>query len=283
MQNYKNFISSLNQLAIVCHRGLWGTLPENSISSIQKAIDQNLPIVEIDVRQNLNGEFYLIHDETLNRTTNLLGNIRNVSSEDLKKCKPFKFYAKDIFNFIKGCDLGGFNVLKFDLPILIEEFMRCDIDLNLEGIKIIDALRLYHLMEKRNLSSAYKFYCNKKLKNAHDAYSDTKATVEIIKRQVHFYENKEVIDNKGNILGIISNNIESIGSIINNNIVDISGRIIKNSNGEEVFNFGKYKNKKVEDVFKSNPQYYHWIINNDFPLHTKKKISEIRLRSTNGK
>ena len=107
--------------------------------------------------------------------------------------------------------------------------------------------------------------------------------VEIIKRQVHFYENKEVIDNKGNILGIISNNIESIGSIINNNIVDISGRIIKNSNGEEVFNFGKYKNKKVEDVFKSNPQYYHWIINNDFPLHTKKKISEIRLRSTNGK
>ena len=87
MQNYKNFIFSLNQLAIVCHRGLWGTLPENSISSIQKAIDQNLPIVEIDVRQNLNGEFYLIHDETLNRTTNLLGNIRNVSSEDLKNCK----------------------------------------------------------------------------------------------------------------------------------------------------------------------------------------------------
>ena len=209
--------------------------------------------------------------------------IHGITDEDLKKCKPFKFYAKDIFNFIKGCDLGGFNVLKFDLPILIEEFMRCDIDLNLEGIKIIDALRLYHLMEKRNLSSAYKFYCNKKLENAHDAYSDTKATVEIIRRQVHFYENKEVIDNKGNILGIISNNIESIGSIINNNIVDISGRIIKNSNGEEVFNFGKYKNKKVEDVFKSNPQYYHWIINNDFPLHTKKKISEIRLRSTNGK
>jgi len=87
MQNYKNFIFSLDQLAIVCHRGLWGTTPENSVSSIQKAINQDLPIVEIDVRQNLNGEFYLIHDEYLDRTTNLFGNISNLSSEDLKKCK----------------------------------------------------------------------------------------------------------------------------------------------------------------------------------------------------
>ncbi len=209
--------------------------------------------------------------------------IHGIKDKDLKNCKPFKFYAKEIFNFIEGCDLGGFNILKFDLPILIEEFMRCDIDLNLDGIKIIDALRLYHLMEKRNLSSAYKFYCNKKLENAHDAYSDTKATVEIIKRQVEVYNNEEVIDNKGNILGVISNKIDSIGSIINNNIVDISGRIIKNSDGEEVFNFGKYKNHKVIDVFRMNPQYYHWIINNDFPLHTKKKISEIRLRNINEK
>jgi|TARA_B100001057_G_scaffold358293_1_gene360427 DNA polymerase-3 subunit epsilon len=209
--------------------------------------------------------------------------IHGIRDEDLKNSKPFKFYAKEVLNFIKGCDLGGFNILKFDLPILIEEFMRCDIDLNLENIKIIDALRLYHLMEKRNLSSAYKFYCNKKLVNAHDAYSDTKATVEIIKKQLEFYNNEQVIDNKGNVLGIISNKIDSIGSIINNNIVDISGRIIKNTDGDEVFNFGKYKNQRVEDVFKNNPQYYHWMINNDFPLHTKKKISEIRLRYTNGK
>ena len=138
-------------------------------------------------------------------------------------------------------------------------------------------------MEKRNLSSAYKYYCNKILKNAHNSYTDTKATVEILKKQIEFYKNKEVIDNKGNKLGIISSNIDSIGSIINNNIVDISGRIIKNSEGKEVFNFGKYKNQLVEDVFKENPQYYHWIINNDFPLHTKKKISEIKLRNINEK
>ena len=209
--------------------------------------------------------------------------IHGIREKDLENCKPFKFYSKEIFEFIRGCDLGGFNILKFDLPILIEEFMRCNIELKLENIKIIDALRLYHLMEKRNLSSAYKFYCNKILKNAHNSYADTKATVEILKKQIEFYKNKEVIDNKGNKLGIISSNIDSIGSIINNYIVDISVRIIKNSEGKEVFNFGKYKNQLVEDVFKENPQYYHWIINNDFPLHTKKKISEIKLRNINEK
>ena len=207
--------------------------------------------------------------------------IHGISDKDVENCKPFQFYSKDIFDFIKGCDLGGFNILKFDLPILIEEFMRCNIELKLENIKIIDALRLYHLMEKRNLSSAYKFYCNKILENAHDSYADTKATVEIIKKQIDFYMNQEVIDNKGNKLGKITSNIDSIGSIINNNIVDISGRIIKNSDGKEIFNFGKYKNQLVEAVFKENPQYYHWMINNDFPLHTKKKISEIKLRNIN--
>ena len=85
----------------------------------------------------------------------------SIREKDVENCKPFKFYSKEIFEFIRGCDLGGFNILKFDLPILIEEFMRCNIELKLENIKIIDALRLYHLMEKRNLSSAYKFYCNK--------------------------------------------------------------------------------------------------------------------------
>ena len=110
--------------------------------------------------------------------------IHGISDKDVENCKPFQFYSKDIFDFIKGCDLGGFNILKFDLPILIEEFMRCNIELKLENIKIIDALRLYHLMEKRNLSSAYKFYCNKILENAHDSYADTKATVEIIKKLV---------------------------------------------------------------------------------------------------
>ena len=114
-------------------------------------------------------------------------------------------------------------------------------------------------MEKRNLSAAYKFYCNKILENAHNSYADTSATLEIIDKQVQKYNGQDVIDNKGNILGKIKHSIDSIGSIISNNIVDISGRIIKNSDNKEIFNFGKYKNQ-VSDVFKSNPEYYHWIM-----------------------
>ena len=205
-------------------------------------------------------------------------NIHGIYDDDIKNHKPFKFYAKEIFNFIKGCDLAGFNILKFDLPILIEEFLRSDIELSIEKIKIIDALRIYHLMEKRNLSAAYKFYCNKNLENAHNAYEDTSATLEIINKQIEKYDNMNVIDNKGNKLGKITQDIDSIGSIISNNIVDISGRIIKNSQNKEVFNFGKYKNQLVSEVFKSNPEYYHWIIKSNFPEHTKKKFTEIKLR-----
>ena len=204
--------------------------------------------------------------------------IHGIYDNDIKDHKPFKYYAKEIFNFIKGCDLAGFNILKFDLPILMEELLRCDIELSIERIKIIDALRVYHLMEKRNLSAAYKFYCNKHLENAHDSYADTSATLEIINKQIEKYDKMDVIDNKGNKLGKITENIDSIGSIISNNIVDISGRIIKNSQNKEVFNFGKYKNQLVSEVFKSNPEYYHWIIKSNFPGHTKKKFTEIKLR-----
>ena len=212
------------------------------------------------------------------KISNESSSIHGIKDEDVVELKPFKNYAKEIFDFIKGCDLAGFNILKFDLPILIEEFIRCDLELSLDKVKIIDALRIYHLMEKRNLSSAYKFYCNKNLENAHNSYADTSATLEIIEKQIEKYNQSDVIDNKGNVLGKISNSIDSIGSIINNNIVDISGRIILNSDKKEIFNFGKYKNQIVSNVFKSNPEYYHWIMKSDFPQHTKKKFTEIKLR-----
>ena len=106
--------------------------------------------------------------------------IHGIYDKDVSDLKPFKEYSKEISQFIKGCDLGGFNILKFDLPILMEELLRCNIEFKIDKIKIIDALRIYHLMEKRNLSAAYMFYCNKKLENAHDSYADTSATLEII-------------------------------------------------------------------------------------------------------
>lgn len=215
------------------------------------------------------------------KISNESSSVHGIKDEDVVELKPFKNYAKEIFDFIKGCDLAGFNILKFDLPMLIEELIRCELEISIEKIKIIDALRIYHLMEKRNLSSAYKFYCDKDLENAHNSYADTSATLEIIEKQVEKYNNMDVVDNKGNELGKISYNIDSIGAIINKNIVDISGRIIMNSEKNEIFNFGKYKNQLVSKVFKTNPEYYHWIMKSDFPQHTKKKFTEIKLRDIN--
>lgn len=184
--------------------------------------------------------------------------IHGISDEDVENCKSFQFYSKDIFDFIKGCDLGGFNILKFDLPILIEEFMRCNIELKLENIKIIDALRLYHLMEKRNLSSAYKFYCNKILENAHSAKSDTIATYEILLEQIKKYDE-------------LSNNVDSLSKFSNNdlNFVDLAGFIRYNKKGLEVFSFGKYKNISLENIWKKNPGYFSWVKNAEFPVFTK--------------
>jgi len=198
--------------------------------------------------------------------------------EDVKDCPSFKNTSNEIFQFINKCDIGGFNVLKFDLPLLIEEFLRCNLHLLLKNIKIIDAQRIFHLMEKRNLSSAYKFYCNKELKNAHNSYNDALATYEVIKGQINKYKGQEVTDIKGNVLGKISEDIKSIGSIIDNNIIDLAGRITKNKEKVEVFNFGKYKNKSINVIFKKNPAYYHWIIKSDFPLNTKEKFTEIKLK-----
>ncbi len=242
-----------------------------------KIID--ISLIKINPDKSKEEKNYRVNPEI--KISNESSNIHGIKDEDVVDLKPFKYYAKEIFDFIRGCNLAGFNILKFDLPILIEEFIRCDLDLSLDKIKIIDALRIYHLMEKRNLSSAYKFYCNKKLENAHNSYADTSATLEIIEKQIEKYNKLEVVDNKGNILGEISNNIESIGSVINNNIVDISGRIILNSEKQEIFNFGKYKNHIVSKVFRSNPEYYHWIMKSDFPQHTKKKFTEIKLREIN--
>ena len=240
--------------------------------------DRIIDISLIKINPDKSREEKIFRVNPKKKISNESSSIQGIRDEDVVDLKPFKNYAKEIFDFIKGCDLAGFNILKFDLPILIEEFIRCDLELSLDRVKIIDALRIYHLIEKRNLSSAYKFYCNKNLENAHNSYADTSATLEIIEKQIEKYNQSEVIDNKGNVLGKISNSIDSIGSIINNNIVDISGRIILNSDKKEIFNFGKYKNQIVSNVFKSNPEYYHWIMKSDFPQHTKNKFTEIKLR-----
>ena len=191
--------------------------------------------------------------------------IHGITNEHIKDKPLFKEKAKEIFQFIDTCDLGGFNLLKFDVPMLLEEFIRTGIEFDIETRHIVDVQAIYHKMEQRTLAAAYKFYCEKELINAHDAEADTLATFEVFKAQVGKYEPLQK-----DLAGII----QFLGS---NNRVDLEGRIIKNEKGEEVFNFGKHKGKKVTQVFETEPSYYNWILDGEFSGYTKKVVQRIKL------
>lgn len=197
--------------------------------------------------------------------------IHGITDEDVKDCPKFKEIAKSLAAQIEGCDLAGFNSNRFDIPMLAEEFLRAGVDVDLNRRKFIDVQTIFHKMEQRNLTAAYKFYCNKDLANAHSAEADTMATYEVLKAQLDRYPE---LENDVNFL--------SKYSAFTNN-VDFAGRMIYNEKGQEVINFGKYKGRLVEEVLKSDPSYYAWIMNGDFPLNTKKMLTEIRLRGFNKK
>lgn len=209
--------------------------------------------------------------------------IHGIYDEDVKDAPFFKDLGKTIAKFLEGCDLAGFNILKFDVPMLVEEFLRAGINFDISKRKMIDAQKIFHLMEKRNLSAAYKFYCNQTLENAHSAEADTIATFEILKKQIERYDGQEVLDMKGNKLGVIKNDMEAVHNITLQKMVDLAGRMVFNDKGIEVFNFGKHKGKSVIEVLKREPMYYDWIQKNDFPLDTKRKLTEIKLRQFNQK
>ena len=207
--------------------------------------------------------------------------IHGIYDKDVKDAPTFKELAKSLSLFLKGCDLAGYNILKFDVPMLVEEFLRADISFDISKRKMIDAQKIFHLMEKRNLAAAYKFYCNKTLENAHSAEADTLATYEIFQQQLDKYQGQDVEDMKGNKLGVIENDMEAIHNITFQNVVDLAGRMILNDDGVEVFNFGKHKGKSVMEVLEKEPMYYDWIQKNDFTLDTKRKLTEIKLRQFN--
>ncbi len=195
--------------------------------------------------------------------------VHGISDEDVKDCPTFKEVAKEIVNDIEGCDLAGYNSNRFDIPLLAEELLRADIDIDLKKRKFVDVQVIFHKMEQRTLSAAYQFYCDKNLDNAHSAEADTKATYEVLQSQLDRYSD-------------LKNEIEFLSEFTSyNKNVDFAGRIIYNKDDEEVFNFGKYKGQKVEDVFQKDLGYYGWILNSDFPLYTKKILTNIKLRSFN--
>ena len=203
--------------------------------------------------------------------------IHGLSDDDVRDKPTFKDVAKDYAKFMEGADLSGFNILKFDVPILVEEFLRAGVDFDYSRKRIIDAQKIYHMMEKRNLATAYQFYCNKELENSHSAEADTQATMEVLFAQVEKYENQIVKDGLGNTIGVIKNDMEDLNRLTSSDLIDLAGRMVRNGKGEAMFNFGKHRNKAVLTVLKDEPSYYDWMMNGDFPLDTKRKHTEIKL------
>lgn len=194
-------------------------------------------------------------------------NIHGISDADVEEAPFFREIARNLATFLEGCDLAGYNAIKFDIPLLAEEFLRVNVDFNFRKRKYVDVQVIFHKKEPRTLSAAYNFYCSKELSDAHSSKADTEATFEVLKAQLERYSDLE-------------NDVEKLAEISTfNNIVDFAGRIILDENGVETFNFGKHKGKPVEIVFKEEPSYYSWMMNGDFPLYTKKVLTEIKLRS----
>jgi DNA polymerase III subunit epsilon len=209
--------------------------------------------------------------------------IHGIYDEDVKEAPAFKSIAKELARFLEGCDLSGYNIIRFDVPMLVEEFLRAGIEFEICNRKLIDAQKIFHLMEKRNLSAAYKFYCNKELGGAHNTLIDTMATLEVLDAQLRKYENMVVTDPSGKEIGKIQNDMESLHKLTCSNTVDLAGRIILNKNGVEVFNFGKHKDKSVTEIMQIEPSYYDWMMKGDFPLETKRRLTQIKLRSFNSR
>lgn len=192
--------------------------------------------------------------------------VHKITDEDVANCPTFKEVAQSIANDIEGCDLAGYNSNRFDVPLLAEELLRAGVDIDLSKRKMVDVQTIFHKMEQRTLSAAYKFFCEKDLEGAHSAEADTRATYEILQSQLDRYQD-------------LQNDIPFLAEFsTQNKIVDFAGRIVYNDKGVEVFNFGKYKGEAVVDVLKRDVGYYGWIMGSGFSLHTKKVLTAIRLR-----
>ena len=192
--------------------------------------------------------------------------VHGITDEMVKEAPFFKQVAQELKQFLDGCDLAGYNSNRFDIPLLVEEFLRAEIEFDMKGRKMLDIQQIFYKMEPRTLSAAYQFYCQKSLENAHSAEVDATATLEILSSQVERYPS-------------LGNTVDSIlKSVGEEQIIDFARRFVW-ENGVEVFNFGKFKGKPVAEVLRSEPQYYDWMMKGDFPQHTKNKLTEIFTRS----
>lgn len=202
--------------------------------------------------------------------------IHGIYDEDIKDAPTFGNAAAELANFIGDADLAGYNSNKFDIPMLLEEFLRVGVNLDMSERKFVDVQNIFHQMEQRTLKAAYKFYCQKDIVNAHTAEADIRATYEVLLAQLDKYQDTIFQDKKGNQSKPVQNDVAALHAFTNmNKVVDFAGRMVFNDKGEEVINFGKHKGRTVEQVFDMEPSYYAWMKQGDFPLYTKKKLDDI--------
>ena len=194
--------------------------------------------------------------------------IHGITDQMVSEAPSFKQLSKSIYNFIKGCDLAGYNSDRFDIPLLMEELLRSEINFDTKNLKTIDVQTIFHKMEQRNLSAALEFYCDKKIEKAHSAAVDTQATYDVLMAQLDRYDNLEP-------------NISFLNDFTTRKkSVDFAGYIILNKEGKECFSFGKHKGKTVQEILEKEPGYFGWLLNAEFPLYTKKILTEIRIRNS---
>ncbi|MBD0333608.1 MAG: 3'-5' exonuclease [Chitinophagaceae bacterium] len=227
-------------------------------------------IVEIAIVKHLPDGNHTIKRKLLNPQMPIAKNIteiHGITDEMVQHAPVFKQAAQEIKQFLDGCDLACYNAYRLDIPLLMEEFIRAGVDFEMRGRKLIDVQKIFHQMEQRTLSAAYKFYCNKSLEGAHSAEADALATADILEAQLQRYPQ-------------LGNTVDSVLKVVGEDaIIDFARRFIYDEKGREVFNFGKHKGKPVADVLKSEPQYYDWMMKGEFPLNTKQKLTEIYTRT----
>ena len=212
---------------------------------------------EVEKTLRINPEMHIPEEATA---------VHGITDADVADKPRFKDIAKELARVFEGCDIAGFNSNRFDVPLLAEEFLRAYVDVDFSRRRFVDVQTIFHKMEQRTLSAAYKFYCGKDLDDAHSANADTRATYEVLKAQLDKYPS-------------LQNDIDFLSKFsTHNRNVDLAGRIVYNDNNVEVFNFGKYKGIPVEEVLKTDSGYFGWILNGDFPQNTKKVLTNIKLR-----
>ena len=219
------------------------TLPDGNRTVKRKVINPQMPIPQVCI------------------------DIHGITNEMVKDAPAFKQVAQEIKQFLDGCDLACYNAYRLDIPMLMEEFLRAEVDFDMKGRKLIDVQKIFHQMEQRTLTAAYKFYCNKTLEQAHSAEADATATAEILNAQLERYPQ-------------LGTGVDSILKAVGEDaIIDYARRFVYDDKGVEVFNFGKHKGRAVSDVLKAEPQYYDWMMKGEFPMNTKQKLTEIYTRS----